>query len=198
MSPVPASRARRGFTLFELMVVIGLLGIIATISMPAVLRNLEKRPMRKAMDNLRDACRHARLKAVLENQPAELIIIAGTGELHVRTASDTAAPEPGAETEPPAGAQPEAAPQTAVSPLGAAPRRSGKVPDLHLQIPDSVAFKELRVNLRDMMDYTEARVRFYPDGTCDAFEAVLFSDNSEEQRLKLEVTTGREIVEVIR
>lgn len=194
MSPFPLRPTTRGFTLFELMVVIGLLGIIATISMPAVLRNLEKRPMRQAMDNLRDACRHARLKAVLENRPAELIIIAGSGDLHVRTASDTAAPEPGALPEQPA----ETAPQTTVSPLGTAPQRSGRVPDLHLRIPESVAFKELRVNLRDMMDYTEARVRFYPDGTCDAFEAVLFSENSEEQRLKLEVTTGREIVEVIR
>ncbi|MCB1127020.1 MAG: prepilin-type N-terminal cleavage/methylation domain-containing protein [Verrucomicrobiae bacterium] len=182
--------AAGAFTLFELMVVIAILGIVATISMPALLSNLKKGPMREAVENLQEVCRHARLKAVMEGHTAELIIRAGNGALDVRRAEDTDAPDAADALDP-----------STVSDAGteaAGIVRAGKVQDLHLRLPESVAFKELRVNLRDMMDFPEARVRFYPDGTCDALETVLFSERSEERRLKLEITTGRDIVEVIR
>lgn len=181
--------ATGGFTLFELMVVIAILGIVVTISMPSLIGNLKRGPMREAMENLQEVCRHARLKAVMEGHTSELIIQAGSGALDVRRAADTEAPDVTDLLDPAA---------ATAEPDTSGVLRGGKVHDLHLRLPDSVAFKELRVNLRDMMDFSEARVRFYPDGTCDALETVLFSERSEERRLKLEITTGRDIVEVIR
>lgn len=181
-----------GFTLFELMVVIAILGIVATISMPSLIGNLKRRPMQQAVENLQEVCRHARLKAVMEGRASELVVQAGNGSLDVRQATDAAAPDPVDPLDPAAGEAPAGEADSA------GVLRGGKVANLRLRLPESVAFKELQVNLRDMMDYPEARVRFYPDGTCDALEAVLFSERSEERRFKLEITTGRDIVEVIR
>ena len=65
-------------------------------------------------------------------------------------------------------------------------------------LPESVAFKKLLVNLRDMMEYDEARVRFYPNGTCDALAATLLSEQNEERTITLEITTGRDHLEIVR
>lgn len=176
-----------GFTLFELMVVVAILGILVTISLPGLITSVRKAPMKEAIANLQDACRHARMKAVLEGRPAELVIDAGSGVIRVQSAAGDGL-LPGAVGE--AGDGPEA-------PDGQ-PRRRRQVADMNTRLPQSVAFRELVVNLRDLMDETEARVRFYPDGTCDAFKAVLFSEQNEVSILRLEITTGRDILEVVR
>ena len=55
----------RGFTLFEILVVLAILSIVATISVPSVVQAAKKSPMRQAMSDLEEACRNARMLAIL-------------------------------------------------------------------------------------------------------------------------------------
>ena len=56
----------------------------------------------------------------------------------------------------------------------------------------------LDVNLMDQMEAPEARVRFFPNGTCDEFTLVLRSEKGEMRKITLESTTGLWDVEVLR
>ena len=180
----------RGFTLFEILVVLAILSIVATISVPSVVQAAKKSPMRQPMSDLEEACRNARMLAILQGEPMEIVIRAGEGSFTVSRAFS--APPPTAES--------GAVEGNAYAPVESQPARATppEVEPFRARIPASVAFKRLLVNLQDMMDAHEARVRFYPNGTCDAFTAHLLSEQNEERSLTLEITTGREIVEVIR
>jgi hypothetical protein len=59
------------------------------------------------------------------------------------------------------------------------------------RLSDKIAIELLEVNFQDPMEFEEARVRFYPNGTCDEFKMVLFRPDTNERRLlTLEVVTG--------
>ena len=49
----------------------------------------------------------------------------------------------------------------------------------------------LDVNFRECKDDEEARVRFYPNGTCDEFTIILHSAaNGESKKITLELVTA--------
>ncbi len=48
----------------------------------------------------------------------------------------------------------------------------------------------LDVNLSEYKDQETARVRFYPNGTCDEMTLILRSDKGEQRGIVLEITTG--------
>jgi len=56
-------------------------------------------------------------------------------------------------------------------------------------LPDDIAVKLLYVNFQDQMEYPEAHVRFFPNGTCDEFTVILSSTTGEEQ-ISLDVITA--------
>lgn len=176
-----------GFTLFELLIVVALLSIVVAISLPSFLRAVRKSPLRQAMSDLEEACGSARMMAIMEGKPAEVVIRAADGAIQVRLLQETAPSEEPVATAPlpNEGDGQQARASTAVSPL-------------LIKLPPSVAFKRLVVNLEDMMDSEEARIRFFPNSTCDAFAATLLSDENEERTITFEITTARGIVEVAR
>lgn len=185
---------RRGagaFTLFEILVVLGILSIVITIGVPTIFHAVQKSPLRQAMSDLEEGCRHARMMAIMQGTPAELVINAVDGTITARPASETA----GQPREEPIAVEPTDPTVVEDRPASA---RASSIPNFSAKLPDSVAFKRLVVNLQDMMDYTEARIRFYPNGTSDALTATLLSEQNEERTLTLEITTARENVEVTR
>lgn len=58
------------------------------------------------------------------------------------------------------------------------------------EVPDSIGIELLEVNLMSFMNEDQARIRFFPDGTCDEFTMVVLSDRNERRMFTLESTTG--------
>lgn len=58
------------------------------------------------------------------------------------------------------------------------------------ELPDSVNFTLLEVNLRSYLQADTATVHFFANGTCDEMHVVLHSDKDEWRAVTLEVTTA--------
>ena len=177
-------REEGGFTLIELMVVVALLAILMTITFPVVNRSMKRPPMDQAIWVLRQAFQTARLWAVTLGEPAEVVIRAEDGLVFVREARQKKGASDGEPT--------NVVGQEETASLS---HRKKRLPGFEDHLPSSVAFRELQVNYQDRMNATEARIRFYPNGTCDFFSAVLFGGNGEERRIRLDIVTGQAIVE---
>ena len=58
-------RRRGGFTLIEIMVVVGIIGLMAAMGMPSITRALQKEGMRKAVSDVEDVFFTARERAII-------------------------------------------------------------------------------------------------------------------------------------
>ncbi len=175
---------RRGFTLIEVMVVVAIIAVVALIGIPAIYKAMHPEALQAAVDGVVQACTKARAKAIWSSAPVDLMWNPSTGEYHVVDAPRDAAPvDP---TAPPApGTVPEA-PATPVVDSEAKPAdgTSG-------QIADPISIDMFEVNFVPCKDDEVARVRFYPNGTCDEFTIVLHSmDTRESKKISLELVTA--------
>ena len=167
--------ASPAFTLIELMVVVGIMGIILTIAVPGLYRQLHPNPLQKAVDDIREACKAAREMAVLRGATTSLAI-----DLKNRSFSVQGASAPG--------------PESGISPEG--PAAMSRVADVSssarsFQLSDRVIIEGLGINGLDWTEDEHAEVRFYPKGTSDEFSIVLrFVDNAELRNIWLDAITG--------
>ena len=173
---------RAGFTLVEIMVVIGILGIVLAMGVPPFVRLVQKDPLRQAVGDIEEGCNQARARAILQGVPTELVIRAADGQLTVAPVPDTQAGQTAAGAE---ATEPLADPAASSSTLFSA--------RLH---PD-IAITLLYVNLKDCMKADKSRVHFYPNGTSDEFTIVLQTDRGV-RKISLECVTALPKVEVIR
>src|SRR5260221_171550 len=65
-------KSRGAFTLIEIMIVVGIIGLIAAMSVPSILLSLKKEGMRKAVSDLVDVCNDARSHAILSGQTSDV------------------------------------------------------------------------------------------------------------------------------
>ena len=162
---------RHAFTLIELMVVVGIMGVILLAGVPTLYKLLQKEGLRKVTSDVVEVCGKARAQAILRGSPVDLVF--HPLERHVDIGGSTspsgADGGSGLITEKPS-AQP-AAGQSA-------------------QIPDDIVIEMLDINLWEYKESEVARVRFYPNGRCDEMTLVLRSSKGEWKKISLEVTTG--------
>lgn len=164
-----------GFTLIEIMIVVGILGLVAMWGLPAIYRVSRQETIREAVNDIVEVCSHARAQAILQGRTVELVVRPQERRISLGGAGSGAdASEP--------------------SLLGGVPGATRA----SAQWPDRVMLEMLDINFVEYKDAEEARVRFFPNGTCDELTMILRSDANEYRKISLEVTTGLAEVEVIR
>ena len=181
---IPAIRGG-GFTLIEIMMVVGILGMVLAMGMPAFIRSIRRDPLRQAVSDIEEACSKARAAAILRGSPVELVIRAEGGQLNVVPARDDNAEQTAASV--------EALGQPAEPSADKAPSQS---PVFSAQLNENVAVTLLYVNLKDQMEAEETRVHFYPNGTSDEFTMIVQAGNGM-RKISLECVTALATVEVI-
>src|SRR5436190_1792098 len=127
-----------GFTLIEIMMVVGILGMILAMGMPAFVQSIRKDPLRQTVGDLETACSKARETAILRGLPVELVIRAEGGQLTVVPARDDNAGRTAAGEEAPG--QPSEEP---------ADRAASQSPVFSGRLNENVAVTLLYVNLKD-------------------------------------------------
>src|SRR6266481_2048570 len=62
------------FTLIEIMVVVAIMAIVMTLAIPMIYQQLHPESMRKAVNDVMEACSHARARAILDGVQVDLVI----------------------------------------------------------------------------------------------------------------------------
>ena len=163
---------RGGFTLVEIMIVVALMGLIATMAIPNIYQLAKKEGMRRAVGDLIEVCSNARAQAILRGAAVDVIFHPVERRFEVGgLAAPVALPETdGGEVNP----APPPSPGTGLAGV----------------IPDDVVLEMLDVNLLEYSQSEWTRVRFYPNGTSDEMTVVFHSLNGDFRKITLEPTTG--------
>lgn len=168
----------RAFTLIELMIVIAIMAVVMSLSIPTFYRSLEKDTIRKATRDILDLCADVRAQAIINGRPCDLVIRPGE-----RMLLPQLAPAEGQSGEEMLLAELERRFSEASGEEG-----GGKVPGM---LPEDVAIMFIGVNfMPDLQNFEEVRVRFYPNGTSDEFTLLIRSDRNEWRKFTTDVATG--------
>lgn len=190
LSGSPTHNAQKGFTLIELMIVVGIMGMIMAIGLPSFVQVFgHKAPMPQAVSDVMEACRQARAAAIFSGKTYEVAFILENGSFQSRPSTLMEAPSlEGASARNAADLPSET---RADSP------QSRKIGDFSAHLHPDIKIELLDINLVPMIDQAEARARFFPNGTSDDFAIVLSSSEGEVRQISLEVLTGLASMEVV-
>jgi len=164
------------------MIVVGIMGIILTMSVPIVWKVWHKAPMNKAIADIVEVCSNARARAILQGREVDLIIHPRDGRFEL-----SSAPAPVQQANTMDGAAALAAQPAPISMSG-----SGLSAQLDRVIIEDLDINKIPGGFRDA---DQARVRFFPNGTSDEMSLFRLSDQGQRCEILLEVTTGLANVE---
>ena len=151
----------RAFTLIEIMIVVGIIGLMAAMGVPSIVKALQKDGMRKAVSDVQDVFFSAREKAILTNQKTAAVFYPRERRFGVEGAAGGGG--------------------TVVN------THSGKT--VVATLPDGIEFGMLDIFRQDYVQSDWAKIFFNPDGTCDEAVIVLIGKGGSE-KITLEYATG--------
>lgn len=164
-------RGRAAFTLMEIMIVVAIIAIVMTAGVPSMVRAMQRDDLARAIHDTVEGGKTARDRAILQGIPYEFVL-RENGEMDVRAlplAQRTSRPfESSGSTSTTQGA-----------PYSGFPRKLGE--DVMIQLVD--------VNFVNHMQAAEARVRFFPNGTCDEF-TVVYAWHGKQRTVTADIVTG--------
>lgn len=145
----------RAFTLLELMVVVGIIGLVLAMGAPTLYHFFHKEGFRKSVSDMMEVCSTARSRAILGQTTTMLVFHPQSRSCEVSG--------------------------------GGAGGWGGWATSA--KFGEDVSIEMLDVNLSEYKDADEARVRFFPNGTCDEMTFIIRTGN-EWRKISLELTTG--------
>lgn len=87
MPPARTAQRTAAFTLIEIMVVVGIIGLIAAMGLPSIIKVLQKDGMRKALSDVQDVCFLARQQAIVSKQKTSVVFYPQEGKFAAEGAS---------------------------------------------------------------------------------------------------------------
>lgn len=156
------------------MIVVALMGLIATTAVPTIYQLGKKEGMRRAVSDLIEVCSNARAQAILRGVAVDVIFHPVERRYEV---SGVAVPAASTHLEGGGRATKPAPPPSPGTGLAG-------------NISDDIILEMLDVNLLEYSQSEWTRVRFYPNGTSDEMTVIFHSDKGEFRKITLEPTTG--------
>ena len=175
-------RREQAFTLLEIMMVVAIIGLMMTMSVPAILRTMHQGPLRKAVNDVLNICSHARAQAILHGVTTTIVFHPQSGDVMLAGIATTNSTD--------GFASPYASPGETTTTASSASALNST------HFDDSITIDMLDINLSEYKDASQALVRFFPDGTSDEMTLIIHSGD-QYRKITLEVTTGRASLETI-
>lgn len=161
-----------GFTLVEIMMVVGLIAIMFTVAIPAFTRDYNRRPMKVATEQLIELLNTVRREAIMNGVTAELRVDPQNYTFDV-VSNGALTKSPGMRGRLTAGL-------------------------FHVKLPEAIGIELLAVNFELLKDADSAVARFFSNGTCEEFTVVIRSLEGEYRKISVDPITSRADYEVIR
>ena len=160
------------FTLIEIMIVMAIMAVVMTMSVPIIYKLHHQAPLTKATKDLFEVLSNARARAILQGKEVAVLFHPREGRFEIEGGGNSQAAGTG--------------PVQVGFMAGVGSGTSGK-------LPDTVTIQLLDINQvrdHDFRDDETARVRFFPNGIADEMTLVLLSGDGEQRGIALEITTG--------
>ena len=167
-----------GFTLIEVMVVVGIMGLIALAGVPTLYRFWKGEGLRKSVRDVVEVCGYARARAILLGAEVQVVFHPRDRRFAIEGGGGNSSGS-----------------NVNLDLVGAA---AGFAKQTSAQLPEDIFIEMLDINLSEYRESDWARVRFFPNGTSDELTLVLRSSKNEWKKITLEVTTGLASVDNVR
>ena len=158
------------FTLIEIMVVVGIIGLVAAMGLPSLLKALQKEGMRKAVSDVQDVFFSAREQAIIYNKTVAVTFVPKERKFGVDGSTGSG--------------------DTVVN------SHSGKT--VMATLPNGVELAMLDIYHKDYVQSDWAKIYFNPDGTCDEAVIILIArGGAQSEKITLEYATGMPVISAV-